>query len=237
MPLGEAITSAIPARTLCCRTFSFNLQQIIPSVEEGYPFTPIVQSFTLVGVPSSDLDVTLALQRVTCIDPAFNGGSGPNTAFTTISPTHFSFTPTTPTSSLRGNFSVRGYQGCYQVSASASSTTSSTIMNTDNYTTAAGLINIVDPNTVRLPAPTATCRLSQDALKLLLEFDADTQQPGASSSTRFPCSALLRFTESGAALCQWTSPRRLEGTLYSGANANRLVTVGDTVLLRGVCVY
>jgi hypothetical protein len=224
MPLDVAVENMQTVRTGCCRSALFDLSDPVPKIAEITTATTNPEySFTLSSQPTDILYVYLTLTSFSCADGSI--GTSPYSSLTAVSPNRFNFTGAL-SESLTGFFTVRGYQGCYELALSVESPGGN-----DTYANDTAEITIINMYNIEPETPQLTSiKYTSDGLGILFTFDTPTNMPTFDNSTIFECINIVDFlgSDSDGADCKWISSTVLRASLAYTVGFKPSPTNGDT---------
>lgn len=179
MPLSVAVTTKTSSSTLCCRGIRFvTTFRTVSEVIDATSF-PVFQ-LTLDAMPTAPVVVALSISSRLCA-PVWNMGNSKFASQSALEPSSFSFDQSS--TSLTGNFIVRGYQGCYTIAANA--------FGEESYVNSSIEVVVQNPKiNPPLPPQLTAVTFSSDGSQLLFTFGS----PVAQNATIFPCATLLSFS-------------------------------------------
>jgi hypothetical protein len=206
MKLEVVRAASLVASTACCRSVAFTTTYPTVLATTVTTSSTRVFRFQLSSYPIRPVDVNFTVTPRTCDGALSTMVPSASASLTSLRPSQFRFAA--GTRELTGSFVVRGYQGCYRISAVTGSL--------DTYATPTLNFAVINPAQTALPAPALlSAVLSSDGAKLTVLFGSDTNRPTLSGTSAFACSYLTTFADSAKSTCNWENATALAITLPS----------------------
>jgi hypothetical protein len=230
----EAVKATkVVTSTACCRAVEF-VKYWSQIVEYKYKASgtanDAIYQLALNAQPTVSTTVTLSMATKSTTSRCTYAETG-ITSEATVYPSTITFEPSS--TSLLGNFIIRGTPGCYTLQAATN--------NVSTFSNASLAVNIRNSSTMPTPPTVSSVILSNDGLKLTATFDSSTDKGVTAISgydSVYTCSNLFSFTGDSSADCVWqTSSVVIHNHSAWQQGEDRRLPVGSCVqlFLSAVC--
>jgi hypothetical protein len=222
MSMQSIISNKVKVTTPCCKRLSllgfsggnnFIIPQTSPIVVSSLP----IFSVELDSWPIESVFVNLSIESIQCN----NVTRSPYVKYTSVLPSVFRFFSNS--SLLKGDFVIRGYQGCYILSAYTFGSRAQYLNTTVN-------IMIQDTRFYAIPPPEVNkAYFGDDGLSIFIEYDTPTNIPVFANKTLFKCYNIAKFEGDLDSSCKWINSKVLLALL--SPKTNSMIKVDDSILM------